>query len=96
MLSEHSCPVTVYRQDANALAGTLPPLDLAYLDPPYNQHPYGSNYFMLNLLTDYRVPERSAGSPVFRRTGINPPTTAGPKRPVPWKPCAGICRQNTC
>ena len=58
VLSEHSCPVTVYRQDANALAGTLPPLDLAYLDPPYNQHPYGSNYFMLNLLTDYRVPEK--------------------------------------
>ena len=20
-------------------------LDIAYLDPPYNQHPYGSNYF---------------------------------------------------
>lgn len=26
--------------------------DLAYLDPPYNQHPYGSNYFMLNLIAD--------------------------------------------
>lgn len=58
VLSRHSCPVTVYRQDANALAKQLPPLDLAYLDPPYNQHPYGSNYFMLNLLTDYRRPEK--------------------------------------
>lgn len=27
-------------------------LDLLYLDPPYNQHPYGSNYFMLNLIGD--------------------------------------------
>ena len=26
--------------------------DLAYLDPPYNQHPYGSNYFMLNMIAD--------------------------------------------
>ncbi len=25
-------------------------VQLAYLDPPYNQHPYGSNYFMLNLI----------------------------------------------
>ena len=31
-------------------------LDLAYFDPPYNQHPYGSNYFMLNLLVHYRRP----------------------------------------
>ena len=25
-------------------------LDVIYLDPPYNQHPYGSNYFMLNTI----------------------------------------------
>lgn len=31
-------------------------LDLAYLDPPYNQHPYGSNYFMLNLLARHSRP----------------------------------------
>ncbi len=24
---------------------------MAYFDPPYNQHPYGSNYFMLNLIS---------------------------------------------
>ena len=30
-------------------------LDLLYLDPPYNQHPYGSNYFMLNLIGDLRI-----------------------------------------
>lgn len=27
-------------------------IDFIYIDPPYNQHPYGSNYFMLNLLAD--------------------------------------------
>lgn len=25
-------------------------LDFVYYDPPYNQHPYGSNYFMLNVI----------------------------------------------
>ena len=28
------------------------PLDFVYYDPPYNQHPYGSNYFMLNVIHD--------------------------------------------
>ena len=31
-------------------------LDLIYLDPPYNQHPYGSNYFMLNLIASNQEP----------------------------------------
>jgi adenine-specific DNA-methyltransferase len=31
-------------------------LDLIYLDPPYNQHPYGSNYFMLNLIASNQAP----------------------------------------
>lgn len=26
------------------------PIDFTYYDPPYNQHPYGSNYFMLNVI----------------------------------------------
>jgi len=48
--------VRVHQRDANALLDELPEVDLAYIDPPYNQHPYGSNYFMLNLLVDYRAP----------------------------------------
>jgi len=42
--------VTVCRQDACEFLKNLPKVDLIYLDPPYNQHPYGSNYFMLNLI----------------------------------------------
>ena len=57
IFSEHECEVSVHRRSANDLVGDLPPVDLAYLDPPYNQHPYGSNYFMLNLLVDYVEPE---------------------------------------
>jgi adenine-specific DNA-methyltransferase len=38
----------------------VPEVDIAYLDPPYNQHPYGSNYFMLNLILDYNYPENTS------------------------------------
>lgn len=56
IFSRYECPYTVMQGDAAASARRLPELDLAYLDPPYNQHPYGSNYFMLNLLTHYERP----------------------------------------
>lgn len=56
ILSRIDCPSQVHQQDANALVRELEPVDVAYFDPPYNQHPYGSNYFMLNLLCDYQRP----------------------------------------
>src|SRR5690606_4654466 len=34
-------------------------LDVAYLDPPYNQHPYGSNYHVLNTVALWDKPELS-------------------------------------
>ena len=40
----------VFQKDAVELSKSLKALDITYLDPPYNQHPYGSNYFMLNLI----------------------------------------------
>ncbi|MCL1813652.1 MAG: DNA adenine methylase [Treponema sp.] len=43
--------------NSNEIIESLPEVDVAYLDPPYNQHPYGSNYFMLNLILDYKYPE---------------------------------------
>ncbi|MFP4377031.1 MAG: DNA adenine methylase [Spirochaetales bacterium] len=66
-LSPDSARVHITRADANSIVSDLPELDLAYLDPPYNQHPYGSNYFMLNLLTEYKRPSelsRVSGIPV--------------------------------
>lgn len=56
VFSNYECDVQIHKQDANDLVKTLPELDLAYFDPPYNQHPYGSNYFMLNLITEYKQP----------------------------------------
>ena len=31
--------------------------DIVYLDPPYNQHPYGSNYHVLNTITLWDSPD---------------------------------------
>mgnify|MGYP003740418073 FL=1 len=58
VFSRFNCQLHLHSSDANALVRQLPPVDVAYFDPPYNQHPYGSNYFMLNLLCDYRRPEQ--------------------------------------
>lgn len=34
----------------DSYSDALGPVDFTYYDPPYNQHPYGSNYFMLNII----------------------------------------------
>lgn len=56
VLSQNNCNVHVLQGDSNVICTQIPHVDLAYLDPPYNQHPYGSNYFMLNLINDYIEP----------------------------------------
>jgi adenine-specific DNA-methyltransferase len=75
VLSRFACDVEVLQGDAAEVASRLPDLDVAYLDPPYNQHPYGSNYFMLNLLVDYEEPEaisRVSGIPRnWKRSAYN-------------------------
>lgn len=49
--SPHTFTSCVSNKDINLLVKDLPSnIDCMYLDPPYNQHPYGSNYFMLNVL----------------------------------------------
>lgn len=58
VLSNFDAEVIVMQEDAAKAARSLQDLDLVYLDPPYNQHPYGSNYFMLNLLTTYTEPQQ--------------------------------------
>ena len=50
VFSNFDSEVEIYQQDAVELSNGLKNLDIVYLDPPYNQHPYGSNYFMLNLI----------------------------------------------
>jgi adenine-specific DNA-methyltransferase len=50
-------PGTALRQDANALAAAMAPVDIAYLDPPYNQHSYFSNYHIWETLVRNDSPE---------------------------------------
>jgi adenine-specific DNA-methyltransferase len=57
VLSSFNCEYKVYNRDSNVIVNEAPEVDVAYLDPPYNQHPYGSNYFMLNLILKNKYPE---------------------------------------
>ena len=48
----------VCQMDSQKLADKLEgKIDIAYLDPPYNQHPYGSNYHILNTISLWDKPE---------------------------------------
>ena len=67
VLSSFDSDHMVLQVDANDLPDHIGNLDIAYLDPPYNQHPYGSNYFMLNLLVNYEEPDSMS-----RVSGIPP------------------------
>lgn len=58
VFSQFECDCHALRMDAIEAAQQVGEVDLAYLDPPYNQHPYGSNYFMLNLILEYKRPEK--------------------------------------
>ena len=44
------------RGDACELAGRLGPFDFAYLDPPYNQHRYFTNYHIWETLVAWDAP----------------------------------------
>jgi adenine-specific DNA-methyltransferase len=46
---------SVYRMDAASLFEDVS-CDIAYLDPPYNQHQYGSNYHLLNTVALWDKP----------------------------------------
>jgi adenine-specific DNA-methyltransferase len=80
VFSRFSCPSVVFRDEAQTAALKAPPVDVAYLDPPYNQHPYGSNYFMLNLLVQYERPlqiSKVSGIPTdWNRSAYNHPKKA--------------------
>ena len=75
ILSNFECEYQVLQEDANDVAKRIGGFDIAYIDPPYNQHPYGSNYFMLNLVANYKRPSnisRVSGIPSnWQRSGYN-------------------------
>ncbi len=80
VFSSFECETTISRLESLDAVRSLPELDVAYLDPPYNQHPYGSNYFMLNLILENKRPERLSevsGIPdSWNRSAYNKPKMA--------------------
>ena len=80
IFSRYETDCHVCRSDARELLERLPDLDFAYLDPPYNQHPYGSNYFMLNLIASNEAPRDLSpvsGIPAdWNRSAYNKETSA--------------------
>lgn len=50
IFSNYECEYIISKEDTGEIVKSISDLDFAYFDPPYNQHPYGSNYFMLNVI----------------------------------------------
>ena len=61
------------RGDAVSVAPTLGPVDLAYLDPPYNQHRYTANYHVWETITAWDAPAHYGVA--CKRTELRDPAT---------------------
>jgi len=68
-------PGRAVRGDAHALAGSadLPHVDLAYLDPPYNQHRYDANYHVWETLVAWDAPDHYGVA--CKRSELRDPST---------------------
>lgn len=58
ILSNFECESQVFLGDTNEIVKTIDELDLTYYDTPYNQHPYGSNYHILNTIFENVEPKK--------------------------------------
>lgn len=80
IFSNFNSGLKIYQKDTVELSKELKNLDITYLDPPYNQHPYGSNYFMLNLILknklDVEVSKVSGITQDWNRSAFNKPYSA--------------------
>jgi adenine-specific DNA-methyltransferase len=65
--SMHPCEVIISQEDANQFVKSIPEVDLVYLDPPYNKHPYSIYYFMLDIINNWKtgesIPDTNRGQP---------------------------------
>ena len=67
--SENSNSHQVFNEDSNQLIKKIEG-DILYLDPPYNQRQYGSNYHILNSISKYEpfTPKGITGLPDYNRS----------------------------
>ena len=66
-------PGSALRADACEVVGSLAKVDLAYLDPPYNQHRYFTNYHIWETLVAWDAPEHYGVA--CKRTDSRDPST---------------------
>jgi len=58
LLSNYNCESRVFNGDTNEVVKEISDIDITYYDPPYNQHPYSSNYHILNTIYENIEPEK--------------------------------------
>jgi adenine-specific DNA-methyltransferase len=67
VLLSNNSKIHVDRDDANEWITGLPDIDVLYLDPPYNKHPYCIYYFLLDIINDWdktvEIPDSYRGQP---------------------------------
>ncbi|MEE9573678.1 MAG: DNA adenine methylase [Candidatus Neomarinimicrobiota bacterium] len=67
IFSPNPCKVHIYQQDSNEWVKKIPAVDIVYLDPPYNQHPYSIYYFLLDIINNWdttiTIPPTNRGQP---------------------------------
>ena len=82
------CDCAVHQGDANRVARIVQHLDLAYINPPYNQHPYVSNYLIATsrALGRARRPSAVGGQFALGRLCLvdRRPARAGRRVGNPW------------
>jgi len=71
-------PARLFKEDARAFIAHES-ADIAYFDPPYNQHQYGSNYHLLNTIL------RWDGRPMRLDPALEDGLSAKAGIPVSWK-----------
>lgn len=80
VFSNFESNLQIFQKDTVQLSKEIKNIDITYLDPPYNQHPYGSNYFMLNLILknklDVDVSKVSGITQDWNRSVFNNPKLA--------------------
>lgn len=67
VLLSNDSKIHVDRDDTNEWITGLPDIDVLYLDPPYNKHPYCIYYFLLDIINDWdksvEIPDSYRGQP---------------------------------
>jgi len=81
---------TVARADANTFVRSMDPVDLAYIDPPYNQHSYFSNYHVWETIVRHDAPP--AYGVARKREDCRTVKSAFNARPRAWEAFSELIR----